>query len=114
MTDIDSHAEIGLNYHDGDLHVMIPLVGHVTEMWCQRYEALARARDVQAMVREKRDGPARLFLTVPIRTGGSEVVAMLDLARALIAETDAVDQSPAASDSPEAVVRRWWARQQPP
>jgi hypothetical protein len=111
MTDIDPHAEIGLNYHEGDLHVMIPLVGHVTEMWCQRYEALARAKDVQAMVHEKRDGLARLFLTVPIKTEGGEVAAMLDLARALIAEADAVDQSPAASDSPEAVVRSWWASQ---
>jgi hypothetical protein len=112
MTDIDSHAEIGLNYNDGDLHVMIPMVGHVTHMWCQRYEALARARDLHANVYEKRDGPARLLLTVPIKTEGSAVAAMLDLARALIAEADAVDQSPAASDAPEAVVRRWWASQQ--
>jgi len=112
MTDIDPHAEIGLNYHDGDLHVMIPLVGRVTQMWCQRYEALARDRDVQAKVHEKRDGPALLFLTVPTKTEGSAVAAMLDLARALIAETDAVDQSPEVSDSAEAVVRRWWASQQ--
>jgi hypothetical protein len=112
MTDIDPRAEIGLNYHDGDLHVMIPLAGHVTQLWCQRYEALARDRDVRAKVHEKRDGPARLFLTVPTRTDGSTVAAMLDLARALIAEADAVDQSPEISDSPEAVVRRWWASQQ--
>jgi hypothetical protein len=53
-----------------------------------------------------------LFLTVPMKAEGSAVAAMLDLARALIAEADAVDQSPAASDAPEAVVRRWWASQQ--
>jgi hypothetical protein len=112
MTEIDLQAEIGLSYHDDDLHVVIPLAGRVTQMWCQRYEALARAKDVRAMVREKRDGPARLYLTVPAKATGSEVAAMLDLARALIAEADAVDQSPAASDSPEAVVRTWWASQQ--
>jgi hypothetical protein len=112
MTDIDPHADIGLSYRDGDLHVMIPLVGHVTEMWCQRYEALARAREVRAMVRQARDEPARLFLTVPTKTRGNGVAAMLDLACALIAEADAVDQAPATSDSPEAVVRRWWASQQ--
>jgi hypothetical protein len=112
MTDFDFHADIGLSYHDDDLHIVIPLAGHVTQMWSQRYEALARAKDVQAMVRERRDGPAQLYLTVPAKTTGSEVAAMLDLARALIAEADAVDQSSAASDSPEAVVRRWWASQQ--
>jgi hypothetical protein len=112
MTEIDLQAEIGLSYHDDDLHVVIPLAGRVTHMWCQRYEALARAKDVRAMVREKQDGPARLYLTVPAKTTGSDVTAMLDLARALIAEADAVDQSPAASDSPEAVVRKWWASQQ--
>lgn len=37
---------------------------------------------------------------------------MLDAARDLIAEADAVEQSPAASNSPEAIIRRWWARQQ--
>lgn len=112
MTDIDPQAEIGLSYRDGDLLVVIPLVGHVTQMWCQRYEALARAKDVQARVYEQREGPPRLHLTVPVRARGREVAAMLDVARALLAEADTVDQSPAASDSPEAVVRSWWAGQQ--
>jgi hypothetical protein len=112
VTDIDSRAEIGLNYQDGDLHVAIPLVGDVSQMWCQRYEALARAKDVQARVYEKRGGPARLHLTVPVKARGSEVTAMLDLARALLVEADAVDLSPDTSASPEAVVRTWWASQQ--
>ena len=112
MTDIDPRAEIGLSYHDAELHVAIPLAGQVSEMWCQRYEALAHAKDLQAMVRGKRDGPVRLYLTVPVRASGSEVQAMLDTARALIAEADAVDQAPASSASPEAVVREWWIRQQ--
>jgi hypothetical protein len=112
VTDIDSRAEIGLSYHDGDLNVVIPLTGHVSELWCQRYEALAQAKDVQARVHVKRDGPARLFITVPVKARGSAVTAMLDLARALLVEADAVDQSPDTSASPEAVVRTWWASQQ--
>jgi hypothetical protein len=112
VTDIDSRAEIGLSYHDGDLNVAIPLTGHVSELWCQRYEALAKAKDVQARVHVKRDGPALLLITVPVKARGSAVTAMLDLARALLVEADAVDQSPDASASPEAVVRTWWASQQ--
>jgi hypothetical protein len=69
------------------------------------------AKDVRAMVQAKRDGPAWLFLTVPTKTSGSDVQAMLDVARSLIAEADAVDHSPASSGSPEAVVREWWNRQ---
>jgi hypothetical protein len=82
MTDIDLQAELGLSYHDAELHVAIPLAGQVSEMWCQRYEALAHAKDLQAMVRGRRDGPVRLYLTVPVRASGSEVQAMLDTARA--------------------------------
>ncbi|HEV2374482.1 MAG TPA: hypothetical protein VGS19_20260 [Streptosporangiaceae bacterium] len=111
MTDIDSRADIGLSYHDAELHVAIPLTGQVSEMWCQRYEALARAKDVKAMVRGKPDGPARLYLAIPAKARGSEVEAMLDTARALLAEADAVDQAPASSAAAEAVARQWWIRQ---
>ena len=81
------------------------------EMWSQRYEALAKAKGVQALVRGKRDDPARLYLTVPNKAAGQDVLAMLDVARALIAEADGVDESPESSESPEAVVREWWKRQ---
>ena len=62
MTDIDPHSDITLSYHDGDLHVAVPLDRQVTEMWSQRYEALAKAKGVQAIVRGRRDDPARLYL----------------------------------------------------
>jgi hypothetical protein len=111
MTDIDLQSEISFNYHDDDLHVSFGLVGQVSEMWCQRYQALARAKGVSAMVRAKPGGRARLYLTVPTKTSGSDVQTKLDVARDLIAEADAIDQSPTSSDSPEAVVREWWNRQ---
>jgi hypothetical protein len=105
MTDLDLQSDITINYHDDDLLVAIPLVGQVTEMRCRRYAALARAKDVPAMVRPNRDGPALLHLTVPPKTNASDVQAMLDVARTLIAEADAADQSPASSASPETVAR---------
>ena len=111
MTDIDPRADIGLNYQDANLHVSIPLAGQVNEMWFGRYEALAQAKDVQAVVRGNPDQPLWLYITISAKTSGSEVEAILDTARALIAEADAVDLAPASSDSPEAVVRRWWAGQ---
>ena len=106
MTDFDFQADPGLGYHDHELHVVIPLTAPVSEM-CIR----DRAKDIQATARGRPDGPAMLALTVPVKTSGAEARAMLDTARALIAEADAVDQEPASSDSPEAAVRQWWAHQ---
>jgi len=111
MTDIDPRSDIGIAYADDDLIVMITLAGEVTEMWRRRYEALARAKGLRAQILE-REGSAVLHLAVPVRTEGEDVLKMLDAARSLIADADAVGQSPAASDSPEAIARRWWARQQ--
>ena len=111
MTDIDYQADLMLNYVDHELHAMIPLTAPVSEMWRQRYEALAQAKDVQALVRPWRDGAAMLLLTIPARMRGDDVEALLETARALIAEADAVDQEPTSSTAPEAVAREWWARQ---
>jgi hypothetical protein len=111
MTNIDPRTDIGFFYQEGDLIVMIPLAGEVTETWRRRYEALARAKGMRAQA-YNRDGPALIHLAVQVQTEGEDMLKMLDTARSLIAEADAVEQSPAASSSPEAVARRWWARQQ--
>lgn len=79
-------------------------------MWHRRYEALARAKGLRAQA-SKRD-PAVIRLAVPVRAGGAEVLEKLDAARALIAEADAVEQSPEISDSPESIAKLWWTRQQ--
>jgi hypothetical protein len=47
MTDIDYQANLMLNYVDHELHAAIPLTAPVSEMWRQRYEALAQAKNVQ-------------------------------------------------------------------
>lgn len=110
MTDVDPRSDIGFAYVDDDLIVMITLAGEVTEMWRQRYEALARAKGLRAQMYE-REGSTVLHLAVPVRTEGEDMLKMLDTARALIADADAVDQSPNACNSPEAIAKLWWARQ---
>jgi hypothetical protein len=111
MTDIDRRSDIRTVYSEDDLIVLIPLAGEVTERWSRRYEALARAKGMRAKP-YNRDGCARIHLAVPLRAEGEDVLKMLDAARSLISEADAVEQSPAPSNSPEAIATRWWARQQ--
>jgi hypothetical protein len=110
MTNINPHTDIEIFYKDDDLIVVIPLTGEVTEMWRRRYDALARAKGMRAQA-YNREGTALIHLAVPVRTEGEDVLKMLDAARDLIAEADAAGQSPAASSSPEAIARLWWARQ---
>ena len=100
MTDIDYQADLVLNYVDHELHAVIPLTAPISDLWRQRYEALTQAKDVQALVRPGREGPALLLLTVPAKMRGDEVEALLETARALIAEADAVDLAPASSTVP--------------
>ena len=93
MTNIDPRTDIDTVYHDDDLIVVIPLAGEVTEIWRQRYEALARAKELRAQTYERK-GLTVIRLAVPVRTEGEDVLKMLDTARALITEADAIDQSP--------------------
>ena len=111
VTDVDPRSDISLTYQEGDLHVGIPLDCPVTEMWSQRYEALAKAKGVQARVLGRPDSPGFLNITVPNKTAGKDVPDLMNMARAVIAEADAVDESPESSESPEAMVLEWWKRQ---
>ena len=111
MTDIDTGSDIKITYSDEDLVVVIPLADEVNERWSRRYEALARAEGIRASA-HNRDGSAQIHLAVPLRAAGEDALKILDTARSLIAEADAVGQSAAAPNSPEAIVRQWWARQQ--
>jgi len=112
MTAIDLHGDILTSYHGNDLLVVIPLTDDVTEMWCRRYEALAQARELPAHVLKPDDEPALLHVTIPVRSQREDVLKMLDAARSLIAETEAAEQSPDASNPPEGFVREGWATQQ--
>jgi hypothetical protein len=111
MTDIDPRSDLRITYGDDDLIVVIPLSSEVTERWSRRYETLARAKGMHANP-HNRDGSAQIHLAVPLRAEGADVLKMLDAARSLIAEADAAEPSPDASNSPEAIARRWWVHQQ--
>jgi len=112
MTDIDPHADIAITYSDDDdehMFVQLPLAGLVEapQVWCRRYEVLARAKQLKVNANHRTPGgpaPIWISLAVPIRTKADDIPQILDAARELITETDAMAQ--------EHVVRSWWARQQ--
>ena len=112
MTDIDTGSDIKITYSDEDLVVVIRMADEVDDRWGRRrYEALAQAEGIRASA-HNRDGSAQIHLAVPLRAAGEDALKILDTARSLIAEANAVGQSAAAPNSPEAIVRQWWARQQ--
>jgi uncharacterized membrane protein len=106
MTDIDPRADIEVFSADEHVTVRVPLAGPVTGEWLRCYQKLALAREmsVQAQVHQDR---AWLVVSVPASSSQMEVAAMLDAARALIADADA-ERAPAMAAA-EASVRHWWA-----
>ena len=107
MTDIDPEADIEFHSADGHVKVRMPLAGLVTSDWLGCYQKLARATEVPAQAQAHRDR-AWIVVRLPDSSDDGEVVAALDAARALIAEADAAERSPATAKA-EAVVRQWWA-----
>jgi hypothetical protein len=110
MTDIDPGADIEINHGEEHLTAQIPLAGRVTNDWLRHYQKLAWARDLPAEAVEL-PGRAWIVVRVPASDDHDEVLAMLDTARNLIAEADAVAEQPPATAYAEAAVREWWGRQ---
>jgi uncharacterized membrane protein len=110
MTDIDSQADIELHSSDGHVTVSVPLAGAVTGEWLRCYQQLALATKMPAAVQARRDR-AWMVVSVPATSDQGEVAAAMDAARALIAEADAAERSP-ANAKVEASVRHWWAGRQ--
>jgi hypothetical protein len=106
MTDIDPRADIEVHSADARVTVRMPLAGPVTGGWLECYQklALAGGMSVQGQAHDDR---AWVVVHVPASSDRAEVAAMLDAARALIAEADA--QWPPAMTTAEASVRDWWA-----
>ncbi|MFY9931518.1 MAG: hypothetical protein WAK82_26300 [Streptosporangiaceae bacterium] len=106
MTDIDPQADIEVHSADEHVTVRVPLASPVTGEWLRCYQKLALAKGVpvQAQVHDDR---AWLVVSVPASSNQGEVAAMLDAARALLADADA-DRVPARAAA-EASVRDWWA-----
>ena len=108
MTDIDPESDIELHSADEHVVVRVPLVGSVTDEWVRCYQRLARATGVPAQAQAH---PDRAWIVVSLPTDGNrrEVAGTMDAARALIAEADAAERAPVASQA-EGNVRDWWAR----
>jgi hypothetical protein len=106
MTDIDPRADIEIHPAGAGVTVRMPLAGPVPGGWLQCYQqlALARGMSVQGQAHDDR---AWVVVHVPVSSDPAEVAAMLDDARALIADADA--QWPPATTTAEASVRDWWA-----
>ena len=107
MTDIDPEADIEL--HSADEHVMVrvPLDGPVTAEWLRCYQQLALVMKVPVQA-QAHDERAWIVVSVPASSDQGEVVATMDAARALIAETNAAARPPVTTQA-EASVRDWWA-----
>ena len=107
MTAIDPHGEMEINTESDLVTVRLPLAERVTDEWARRYETLAQAIDVPA--RAHVDG-GRAWIVVRLATTGPPLVAQLmNAARGLIAEADAVTDVLSAGSAAEAGVRGWWA-----
>jgi hypothetical protein len=106
MTDIDPQADIEIHPANAGATVRIPLAGPVTGGWLQCYQqlALAQGMPVQGQAHDDR---AWVVVNVPAGGDPAEVAALLDAARALIADADA--QWPPTMTTAEASVRDWWA-----
>jgi uncharacterized membrane protein len=108
MTDIDPESDIELHSADEHVVVRVPLVGSVTDEWVRCYQRLARATGVPAQAQAHPDR-AWIVVSLPIDGNRREVAGTMDAARALIAEADAAERAPVASQA-EGSVRDWWAR----
>jgi uncharacterized membrane protein len=106
MTDIDPRADVEVVSAGAGVTVRMPLAGPVTDGWlqCYRQLALARGMSVQGQAHDDR---AWVVVQVPASSDPADVAAMLDAARALIADADA--QWAPAMSAAEASVRDWWA-----
>jgi hypothetical protein len=105
MTDIDSQADIEVHSAGEHVTVRVPLAGPVTGEWLRCYQQLALTGGVSVQAQMDHDR-AWLVARVPASSSQGEVAAMLDAARALIADADA-GRAPAMAA--EASARAWWA-----
>jgi hypothetical protein len=108
MTDIDPKSDIELHTVNEHVIVRVPLTGQVTDEWLGCYQRLAHATGVPVQAQARPDR-AWIVVNVPASGNPREVAATMDAARALIADADAAERTPAAAQA-EGTVRDWWAR----
>jgi hypothetical protein len=117
MTAIDPHGELELDSEGDRVTARLPLTEQVTDAWARRYDSVAQATDVPARAHTD-NGRGWIVVQVPADSRRAQVADMMNAARDLVAETDALDdssatgspRSPGSHDAPgETGVRAWWA-----
>ena len=109
MTEVDVQAQIEIERHHTSFIARIPLIGHVTRDWIERYDALAVREGISVHVEDRDDRSwIRIFATT--RCSRTHLLNSLDTARDLIAEADAMDPRPSASHA-EGFAHEWWQTQ---
>jgi hypothetical protein len=109
MTGIDKQSEIDIILNGQAATVRIPLTGEPSQEWCQRYQELARSRNLPARA-EQTPRHTWLVVDLPAYTAPADAAARLDAARDLVGATDAAAQTADAGQIEQAA-RDWWARQ---
>jgi hypothetical protein len=118
MTDIEPGADIAVSHvydvgHDRDqdhLVVRIPLSGHVDQDWVRWYQRLAHVKGITARA-EDHPHQGLVIVEVPGFIERGDIRALLNAARALIAETDAAVERPPPMAEADYAVREWWSEQ---
>jgi len=118
MTDIDPGAKLTIGHaydvsqdRDKDhLVVYIPLAEHVDQEWICWYDRLARVKGIAASAEERPDEGVAVRVDVPAYIEPSSIRALLDTARALLKEADAVKKPPPMAEA-EYAAREWWSQQ---
>jgi hypothetical protein len=123
MTDIDPGGDIEVIRGFAQVTVQIPLTGQVSREWVSTYNSLAHkwlvhSGNENAFPRageralEAQGAPDRgsVIIQLPAALDHAIVQSVLNAARQLIAEVDAAEQAPQATET-EAFVREWWAHQ---
>ncbi|HEY1918202.1 MAG TPA: hypothetical protein VGH27_21725 [Streptosporangiaceae bacterium] len=109
MTDIDQRADIDVILNGQAATVRIPLTGEPSLEWCQRYQGLARSRNLPARA-EQTPQHTWLVIDLPAYTAPADAAGQLDAARDLIGAADAAAQTADAGQI-ERAARDWWAKQ---
>jgi hypothetical protein len=122
MTDIDRAADIEVSRGFGQVTVQIPLTGHVSQDWLSHFQNLARKwaahegntfpRHGEGVIEAQGlpDGRSWIVVQLPAALDRAGIQSVLNAAREMVAEADAAEQVPQATET-EATVREWWASQ---
>ena len=110
MTEVDVQAEIEIERKFTSFVARIPLIGHVTQDWIERYEALASREGISVHAEDRYDRSWITVFATTTRFSRAHLLKCMDMARTLIAEADTMDPLPSTSPL-EGFAHEWWQTQ---